>query len=83
MLRLGARVVAGGHGKPVSKKVGKPEDKKSRNRQVCTYHARYNRERCDRAVDATVDPIPEVTAPRAMGQAIVDRLLGVTMFKRK
>jgi hypothetical protein len=70
---LGAAEVAGRHREPVADEVGRTQDENDPRREVCPDDAGDDREGGDGAIDAAIDPVPEIADGRAGREPPSDR----------
>ena len=80
-LGLDARIVRGGHGEPVSKKVRRAKNEDDLRRQVRARNARDHSERRHRAVNAAKNPVAQIARLRPLVEAIGDIVGGVAVFE--
>ena len=81
-LGLGTDEIAARHGETVRQKISQAQNQQDHGRQIRADHPGDDRECRHGAVDAAINPVPEIIAMRASGEAITDRLLAVAMLER-
>ena len=83
LLSLGAGEIGGGHGESVGEQVGDAEDDHHGRGKAGADNARHDGEGGDRAVDAAIDPVPQIADVRAVAQALGDRAGGMAVFETR
>jgi len=80
VLRSSSQIVARGHRETVRNQIGAAEDQDDARQQVSPNDSRDDRECGHGAVDAAIDPIPEIAVGRSGRKSSADGLVGVLVF---